>query len=121
MKPGPAASATAVFAWPFRVNSRGLVLPFRAKRNGSARAARTRTFAAGHAAIPVLAPISDRLNFHHTHEGTAEAAGARVTEAQSDVRNALAGFGEQMAGCIESHLSEHFAVTGTFLSEMTLQ
>jgi hypothetical protein len=108
-------------AWLSLASSQGLVLPFRAKRGGSAWAARIRSFAAGHAAILVLSPKSGRLNFHHTHEGAAEAAGAGITKAQSDVRNALAGFGKQMARCIETHLYNQFSITGTYLGEMTLQ
>jgi hypothetical protein len=61
------------------------------------------------------------LNFHHTHEGAVEAAGAGITKAQGDVRNALAGFGKQMARCIETHVYNQFSVSGSSRGEMALQ
>lgn len=72
-------------------------------------------------AVPLLPPISDGLDFHQTHEGAAEAAGSRVTEAQCDVRNALVGLHEQVASRIETNFRDQFTVAGTRLGEMTLQ
>ncbi len=71
--------------------------------------------------LPVLPPIGDRLNFHQTHEGAAEAAGAGITKTEGDVGNALVGLNKKMASGIETHLGDHLAVTDTCLCEMTLQ
>ena len=72
-------------------------------------------------AAPLLPPISDRLNFHQTRKGAAEAARVGITEQFCDIRQALARIGQQAARDLEADLVKHFAVACAHAFEMTLQ
>jgi len=67
-----------------------------------------------------LPPIDHGRHFGQTHESTAEAARSGIAETQRDLRYALVGFKQQVAGCIEAHLRNHVAVAGAHPGEMAL-
>jgi hypothetical protein len=96
-------------------------LPFRANRDCPAPAYRRRTLTVARLAASLLPPINDRLNFHQTHEGAAEAARAGIAEAQGDIREPLVRLDKQVTGRFETNLRNNFTVAGTNRSEMTLQ
>jgi hypothetical protein len=100
------------------------VLPFRANRLGCSELNRVRTSARVQPimlAAPLLPPISDRLNFHQTRKGAAEAARVGVTEEFRDFCQALIRIGEQAAGDLQPDCGQHFAVACAHTFEVTLQ
>lgn len=82
------------------------------------------TLATARAALPIgklLLPISDGLDFHQTHESTAEAACIAVAYEFRDLGQTLAWIQEQAASDVQANLHEHFAVAGAHAAKMTLQ
>ena len=69
----------------------------------------------------LLPPVNNGLNFHQTHEGAAEAACVGITEEFGNIRQGLAGIREQAAGDLQADLGKHFAVTGAYAPQVTLQ
>ena len=69
----------------------------------------------------LLPTIDNRLNFHQSHEGPAEAAGSGITETSGNVRNAMIGFREQVTSQFKADFRDYLAMARAQAGEMALQ
>jgi hypothetical protein len=69
----------------------------------------------------LLLSVNNGLNFHQTHESTAETACIGIAEEFCDMGQALARVHEQAASNIQANLRKHCAVACAHATEMTLQ
>ncbi len=69
----------------------------------------------------LLPSISARLDFHQTHKGAIETAGAGKTQSHGDVINSLVGFRKKSASRAEPDFRDQFAIARSQFGKATLQ